>query len=257
MENSNNNRIVISNPQMEEETIDLLDLARALWSKVSLLIVAFAIGATVAFLFTMSFIQPQYEAQSMIYVYGKTTSITSLADLQIGSQLTVDFKIIATTREVIESAAADIGLNQSYEAVVEKVTIDNPDGSRILEVKVRDTDPVLACNLSNSIANQLRLRIAEVMNTDEPSTVENAIVPIHPVSPNIYKNTFLGGFGLLAVVAAIIVIMYLLDDSIKTEEDVEKYLRHNVLAVVPVVDIDGRRRRKRRKASSKPATGKA
>ena len=44
----------------------------------------------------------------MIYVYGKSTSITSIADIQIGSQMAVDFQIIAKTRDVIEAAAADI-----------------------------------------------------------------------------------------------------------------------------------------------------
>ena len=220
----------------EEETIDILELLRVLWSKAALLIVAAMLGLTISVLYTIFYVTPQYQASSMIYVYGKTTSITSITDLQIGSQLTVDFQIIATTRDVIEAAADDIGLNASYEQIIRKVTIENPNNSRIIKIIVTDSDPQLACNLSNAIANQLRTRIAKVMNTDEPSVVEAAIVPIHPISPSIAKNGILGGAGAFVIVAAIIIIVHLMDDSIKSEEDIEKYLHQNVLAVVPLVN---------------------
>ncbi|MCQ2516235.1 MAG: Wzz/FepE/Etk N-terminal domain-containing protein [Saccharofermentans sp.] len=245
MQNDNFNR--------EEDTIDLLDLLKYLWNKVALLIVAAMLGLTIAVIYTIFFVTPQYRASSMIYVFSKTTSVTSVADLQIGSQLTIDFQIIATTRDVIEAAAQDIGLNASYENIVRKVTIENPGNSRIIKIVVTDANPQLACNLSNAIANQLRMRIATVMNTEEPSLVEAAIVPIHPVSPSIPKNAVIGGAGAFAIVAAVLVVIYLLDDSIKSEEDIEKYLKQNVLAVVPVVSSmsESKKGKKSKKTTSK------
>ncbi len=188
-----------------------------------------------------------YKASSMIYVYTQTTSITSLADLQIGSQLTIDFQIIGTTRDVVEAASREIGLNQSYETVVKKVTITNPSNSRILTITVTDADPQIAADLSNALAHQLRLRIAQVMNSDVPSTVERAIVPKNPASPSLTKNVAIGGMGVFAVVAAIYVIAFLLDDTIKNEDDVEKFLRQNVLAVVPVITYNNKRKHRRHK----------
>lgn len=234
----------------EEETIDLLELLKVLWDKASLLIAAAMIGLTVSVLYTIFYITPQYEASSMIYVFSKTTSVTSIADLQIGYQLTVDFQIIATTRDVIEAAADDIGLNASYEQIIPKVTIENPEYSRIIQVTVRDADPQLACNLSNAIANQLRMRIATVMNTEEPSVVQQAIVPLHPISPSISRNATIGCLGAFFIVAAIIVIVYLLDDTIKSEDDIEKYLGQNVLAVVPLVNMGGGKRKKNKRAKT-------
>ena len=46
------------------------------------------------------------------------------------------------------------------------------------------------------------------------------------------KNMALGGLGLAFLMAAIFVIAYLMDDTIKTEEDVKKYLGVNVLAEI-------------------------
>lgn len=230
-----------------EDTIDLWDLAKVLLKKAWILVLVFVVVFAGSYYMKKKDEVKIYRASSMIYVYGKSTSITSLADIQIGSQMTIDFQIIATTRDVIEAAAADIGLNLPYEAVVGKVSIENPDGSHILRVTATDSDPVVACNLSNSVANQLRIRIADVMNTDKPSVVESAIVPKSPIGTNTRRQSLTYALAVTVAVALFLVVRHLMDDTIKTEEDVEKYLGLNVLAVVPSVSTIATKRRRRRR----------
>ena len=216
----------------EEETINVLDLAVALLRRWLILLLCFVVGWVGAGLYTWFFVTPMYESTSMIYIYSKTTSITSLTDLQIGSQLTVDFQIIATTREVIESTIDELGLDTTYAELSDRISITNPDNSRILEITVQDEDPQLAADISNSLSDELRNRIAEVMNTDEPSTVEKAIPATTPVSPSLLKNMVIGGLLLFIIAAAVITVRFITDDTIKNETDVEKYLHLNVLAIV-------------------------
>lgn len=215
-----------------EDTIDLLELAQVLLRKAWALILALVIGASAAGIYTKLFVTPQYEATSMIYVYSKSTSITSLTDLQIGSQLAVDFQIVATTREVMDSVISELNLSATYEELLSTVEISNPSGSHILEIQVTNPDPVLAANISNALADELRARIASVMNTDEPSMVSRATTPTKPASPSVKKNAAIGGILLFVVLTGIFVVAYLLDDTIKTEEDVRKYLNLNVLGEV-------------------------
>lgn len=227
-----NSEFSAMNPAAEEDTIDLLELAQVLLRKAWALILALVIGAAAAGIFTKMFITPQYQASSMIYIYSKSTSITSLTDLQIGSQLAVDFQIVGTSREVMDSVIAKLGLNTNYKGLLRTVSVTSPTGSHILKIDVTNPDPVLAANISNAIADELRARIAAVMNTDEPSTLSRAYVPEYPVSPSMTKNMALGGLALAFLMAAIFVIAYLMDDTIKTEEDVKKYLGVNVLAEI-------------------------
>lgn len=216
----------------EEESIDLLELAQVLLRKAWALALALVIGAAAAGIFTKLFITPQYEASSMIYISSKSTSITSLADLQIGSQLAVDFQLVGTSREVMDSVIAKLGLDTNYKGLLQTVDISNPSGSHILKINVTNPDPQLAANICNAIADELRARIASVMNTDEPSTLSRAYVPEHPISPSLAKNVALGGIGLMFLLAAVFVVAFLLDDTIKDEEDVRKYLGVNVLAEI-------------------------
>lgn len=215
-----------------EDSIDLMELAQVLLRRGWALVLALVIGASAAGIFTKLFVTPQYQATSMIYVYSKSTSITSLADLQIGSQLAVDFQIVATTREVMESVIESVGLNTTYDKLLNTIDITNPSGSHILEIKVKNPDPQLAADISNALADELRARIASVMNTDEPSMVSRATVPVRPVSPSVKKNAALGGLALFVLLAGIFVVAYLLDDTIKDEEDVRNYLGLNVLGEV-------------------------
>lgn len=216
----------------EEESIDLLELAQVLLRKAWALALALVIGAAAAGIFTKLFITPQYEASSMIYISSKSTSITSLADLQIGSQLAVDFQLVGTSREVMDSVIAKLGLDTDYKELLETVQITNPSGSHILKINVTNPDPQLAANICNTIADELRARIASVMNTDEPSTLSRAYVPEHPISPSLAKNVALGGLGLMFLLAAVFTVAFLMDDTVKSEEDVKKYLGVNVLAEI-------------------------
>ncbi|MBR5931107.1 MAG: polysaccharide export protein [Lachnospiraceae bacterium] len=216
-------------------TVDLLELLRVIWKNIWLVLIAIAAGAVLAFLVTKLFITPKYQATSTIYILSKSTSITSLADLQIGSQLAGDFAIIATTREVLENVIEDEHLNESYDQLKREIKVSSPSNTHMLRITVTDTDPEMAARISNTLADELRDKIAEIMNTERPSTVEAAVVPAHPISPNVKKNTVLGAFALAVLVILFIVIRHLSDDTIKDDEDVRKYLELDTLAQFPLI----------------------
>lgn len=219
--------------RQEEDTIDLMELAGVLWQKAWAILLALVIGAGIAGFGTKMLITPQYQASAMIYIYSKTTSITSVADLQLSNQLAVDFQIVASTREVIESVISKLNLNMSYQGLLNTVTVTNPDGSHILKITVQNPNPVMAAEISNALADELRQRIADVMNTDMPSVVERAVVPTGPFNISVGKNAAMGGLAAAVLVAAVIVVLHLMDDTIKNEDDVRRYLGLNVLAAIP------------------------
>ena len=213
--------------QREDEVeIDLGEIFHLMLSKLWLLILCFIVGATLAFGGTKFLVTPKYSASSMIYILTKTTSVTSLADIQMGSQLTADFEILATSRPVVEEVIEKLDLNYSYEQLVSMIATDNQTDTRILRFTVTD-------EIANELADATAERVAYVMASDKPKVVEEAVVPQNPSSPNTKKNTLLGGLGLAFVAAAIILIKYLMDDTIMTEEDVKKYLGIHMLAAIP------------------------
>ena len=148
--------------------------------------------------------------------------------------MTKDFAILATSRPVVKTVIDELDLEYSYEEMVAKVTVDNPADTRYLKITVEDPDPELAADMANAFADATADGVAEIMSTDRPSIVERAVVPKVPSSPSLVKNTAIGGVIAALLVMAVIVVRYLLDDTIKTEEDVTKYLQLNTLASLPL-----------------------
>jgi capsular polysaccharide biosynthesis protein len=219
----------------EEVEIDLLELATVILHKFWLVIIGLVVGAAAAFAVVNYAMTPKYKSTATIYIFSKTTSITSLADLQIGSQLTEDFQIIAKTRDVVEKVIYKLDLDTSYEALVNHITVTNPASSHMLQVTVEDTDPEQAAKISNALSDELRDQISEIMNTDKPSVVQRASVPKAQSSPSVRRDTVIGAIlGALLVMVAL-VIRHLSDDTIKISDDVHKYLGLDVLAEFPYI----------------------
>lgn len=219
----------------EEMEIDLVEVFHLFLKRWWLIIGCGILCAAAAFGFTKTLVTPQYEATSMIYILSKTTSISSAIDLQLGKQLTVDFQTLATSRTVVERVIDDLKLDTTYEELVKQITVTNPTGSQILEIAVLDPDPQMACDISNAMSDATAERVAEVMITDKPSTVDDAVVPKYPATPNTFKNTAIAGVIGMILVMAVLLLNYLLDDRLKTEEDIRKYLDLNTLASIPLI----------------------
>lgn len=217
-----------------EIEIDLLEIFYLLISKIWIIILSFIIGAVLFFAGTKIILTPQYSATSMIYILSKTTSITSVADIQMGAQLTVDFEALAVSRPVLEAVIEDLDLNVNYEELLEKVDVINPESTQILKLTAEDANPKVAKNIANSWSEATADRVATVMVTDKPSIVEDAVAPNQPSSPSTVKNTAIGALLALLLAIGTIVVRFLLDDTVKTEEDVKKYLDLNILAAIPV-----------------------
>ena len=250
MDQTTANAQIVNNTFNEEETeIDLIEIIKVLWSKALLIILGVIVCGGAAFGISKFLITPQYTAKSTIYVFTKTTSITSLADINLGSALAVDFTYIGKTRDVIESVIDELRLDTTYEQLSKSINIVNPDRSHLLEISVTDVDPVAAANISNSLSDHLREAIADVMTTDKPSIVQRAVIPQQKSSPNNTKNAIIGALIGFVLVAGVVIVRHLMDDTIKTDEDVEKYLHINTLASFPYIKI--REEKDKKKASSK------
>lgn len=227
-----------------EDVIDLMELFHVLLRRWYVILICGLLGAAAAFGYTKIRIVPQYEASSMIYILE-----ASDINLSLSKQLTVDFATLAKSRPVVEKVIDELELNATYEQLVSTITIANPSDTSILKISVRNPDPELACEISNAMSDSTAERVASVMMTDKPSKVEDAVVPKYPVSPNMKKNVMMGGMFGIVVMAGILVVMYLMDDRIKSEEDIERYLGLTTLASIPISRGEKKHKSKGKKAA--------
>lgn len=220
-------------PNNQEDVIDLLELFFELKKHVLIILAAFILGTGIAGAYSYFLITPQYASEAKIYVLSKETTLTSLADLQIGSQLTKDYQVIIGSRPVMQDVIKKLDLDMDYRKLLEKVEITNPKDTRILNLKVTDPDPVLAKEIVDAVATSASDYIGELMEMTPPKLIEDGEISTKKVSPSVAKNALMGGLLAFLAVCAFFTVQFILNDTVKTEEDVEKYLGLPVLAMIP------------------------
>ena len=166
-------------------------------------------------------------------VLTKETTLASLADLQMGSQLTKDYSIMITTRPVLEEVIDNLKLDTDYKSLRAAIAVNNPQDTRILNLSVTSADPKLAKNIVDELAKVSSEFIGDNMEVTPPKIIEEGEIPTVKTSPNNRKNAMTGLLFGLALSCGIIVLMTLMDDTIKSEDDIEKYLDIPMLASIP------------------------
>ena len=236
-----------------EIEIDLKDLFFELMSNWMMIGISTILVALIMFCISKFILVPEYQSTSELYVLSKSTSITTIADIQMGTNLTNDYIVVVKGRPVLEQVITNLGLDETYGTLKEKVSINNPSNSRILDITVTDQDPKRAKLIADEIAKVGSAFIAEKMVQDPPTIIQYGYVNQNPVSPNVLTNTVLGAAVGAFLAMAIIIITYLMNDTIMSADDIERKLGLNVLGTLPLEEeeYDGRKGSKKKSIMTK------
>ncbi|WP_455618370.1 YveK family protein [Eisenbergiella sp.] len=234
--------------QTEEIEINLWEICLVLVHNLALIISVGIMAALGIFLFTQLVITPSYESTTKIYILNKQENASvTYSDIQLGTQLTKDYAELIQSRFVLEEVVQGMGLNLTYEQMKGKVSVTTPTDTRILAITVKDKDPVMAMKIANAIREAAAVHIMNVMDIQAVNVAETANMPMKKASPSALKNTLVGGILGVFIIIIIVMVRYLMDDTVKTPEDVEKYLQLSTLAVIPLNEGETDKKRKKKK----------
>lgn len=211
------------------------------------------LGGVIALGYTKLFMTPIYTAENSMLVLTKETTLASLADLQMGSQLTNDYRVLTTSRPVLETVIENLELDLEYKDLKDMISISNPDDTRILVISVEHESPQMALDIVREVADEASYFIGDMMEVVPPKIIDDGVLPTVKTSPSNAMNTLLGILigGFLS--GGIVVLRAVLDDTIKSEDDIEKYLGMSTLGSVPDRKdyIDQNKDKKSRKSKGK------
>lgn len=217
----------------DNDVIDLMELFYAVKRKILLIIAVGLLGGCLFGAYTAFFIEPLYTSTSSLLVLPKETTLTSIADLQLGSQLAADYQVLIKSTSVMEEVIDDLKLKMSADQLRGSISITNPADTRILEVTVTNTDGELAKKITDKVVEVASDYIGDKMEVVPPKIIEKGKIPTVQSSPSMSKNVMMGILLGIVLCCGIICVITIMDDSIKSEDDLEKYLGITVLASVP------------------------
>lgn len=217
----------------EEIEIDLLELFFVLRKNIVAIILASLIGTAVFGAYSFLIAKPVYESTAKLYILSQSTSLTSFADIQISNSLAKDYEEMIFSRPVVMQVAQNLNLDYKYEELKGMMTVNNPADTRCLNITCHSNDMQEAADIANEFATVAKRQISEIMDTDEPALYENAIANENPIKPEKLKNMIIGFLLGFIIACGIIIVRYMLNDSLKSEDDIEKFLGLNTLASIP------------------------
>lgn len=251
-------RIIIRSGLMEAKNsnvieINLKELLFILLHKAWLIILIGVIGAVVAGSYSNFLLTPYYTSTAKVYVISRQSDFTTWADLQIGTSLAQDYMILVKSRPVLEEVISKLNMDMPYEELSGMISVYTPTETRVMEITVTYYDALLAKRLVDTVAEISSERMVTVMGIEKVNVVEEGNLPSAPTGPNINRNIKLGAFIGIIISSFIIALVYILNDSIKTSEDIEKYLGMTTLGIIPIEENIKKSKTKKKRSKKKVA----
>ena len=221
----------------EQETeIDLIDLAWALLDKIHYIVLCFLIGAVIMNAYSYFLVRPTYKSTAKMYVVSASkNSVVDLDALNIGTSLTADYEQLMLSYPVLEQVINKLNLDMDSDTLAKMITLENPTDTRILNINVVSTDPKSARDIANTLMDVSVDYLPKTMSTNAPNVAQKAKLADHKDGPSYTKYTMIGALAGAFLYCMYLVVKYLMDDTIHTADDMEKYFDIVPLAVIPDV----------------------
>ena len=219
----------------EELEIDLLELFFYLKKRIAVILAVVVACTAIGFLFTKILIPNEYTASTRIYVLNRQNEVGVVSsDYTISNYMINDYTVLITGQNVTKEVVDRLKLNMSHSELSAMIKVSSPDNTRILQINVTDTDAQRAASIANCVREVATKQIKDIMSVDAVNLVYEAEVPQSPSGPSVRNNSLIAAMIGFVAVVGILVVIFLLDDTIRTEEDVEKHLGLATLGAIPV-----------------------
>lgn len=218
--------------------LELLQLLRKKWILVVLLPLAFS-GATAVY--AWGFMSNDYTSSVSLYILTKTDTQSSAnvtsSDVAASQQLANDIAVLAESNRVIDSTAQSLGMSSlnGY-----KMKVDSATTNRVITLSVSGKKAEAVAQIANELAKQTANTAVEVMDLKAVNVVDAAQVPEVPSGPNrtlFAAVAFLAGLFFSVV---LIVILDLVNTTVKSPEEAEELLGLPVLGRMPSLKGKGK-----------------
>ena len=237
----------------DEIEIDLTELFRAILSKLFIIILIGVLFGGATYAYTKVCVKPQYTSSTQVYILNKPDKdALTISDLTFATYVAQDYKVLIVSNPVLKQVINDLDLNMTTKTLASCISVTLLENTRIIQIAVTADSPKMAKQIADKVRDVANEKTKDVMAGIEAiNPVDEATTPVVPSSPKIIRNTaiaFVLGAGLTLI---IVIILYIMDDTIKNQDDIERYLKLSVLASIPLDKAadTGKKKNKRSKRS--------
>lgn len=207
---------------------------RIWWIVCSVLIISIAVGVYSKFIK-----DPIFEASTKIIV--NRSSETDSTNQLNSDVINTNIRLINTYKEIIKTPAIldkvierhpEFGLTSDQ--LMKKIKVSSVNDTQVMTVMVDDPSYQQAAQIVNAVSDVFKQEIPELFNVQNVSILNQAKLDSNPspVSPNVMMNVIIAFIVSLMIAVGIAFLMEYLDDTVKSEADIESVLGLPTLAAI-------------------------
>ena len=221
----------------DEETIDLMELARLLWAHIVQIVAAAVAAALICLLVCMFALTPKYQASINMIVNTRQDTTTTFTNDNFTSakNLISTYAVIIKSNTVLNEVIDTLDLDMTYGQLYGMVSVTSVDDTQIMKVAVTDIDAKRAGEIAQTIADIVPDVLVEKVEAGSCKTVSDVSVNPNKVFPQTKKYVVMAGLLGAVAVCGVLVLAHLLHDTIVDDEDVQKKLGLPMLGLIPEV----------------------
>lgn len=223
------------------EELDLKELFEMFWNKKIKIILIVAIFAVIGVIYSIGFVVPEYTAFTKLVLAGQssdatgnTTEAITTTDLTINSKLVGTYSELVTSNDVVRQVITNTGINISEEALKSSIEVSSVEDADVIKISVTNQNPTYATKLANETAKAFMEKVAEIYNINNVHVVDEAEEPQSPSNVNHLKDVVIFTFIGVVIAVGYVLIANMLDNTIKTREEVERLYKVPVIAEIPL-----------------------
>jgi len=217
--------------------IDMIQLLEALWRHIVVIVLAMILGGGAGFAAATYVIPAEYQASALLYVNNSSLSVgstsISLSDLSASQTLVDTYIAILKTRLTLNDVIEQAGVDYSVGELKNMIGAKSVNGTEIFEVTVTSRDPEEAERIANTIVRVLPDKITQIVDGSSVRTVDLAVVPKVPSSPNRRSYALIGAVIGMLLSCGVVILRELLNEQITGEDDLIQVYGLPVLAAIP------------------------
>lgn len=213
--------------------MELRDYVRILRNNWVVILVLMLVGAGVGAAYALTQ-TPQYRSSAQLYVSVRTEGAAT-GDLVQGTtfarQIVASYVDVASTALVLQPVIDDLSLDVTVDQLADRVSAEAPPSTVNIMITATGSDPAQAAAIADAVAASLTTAVQTTL--DRPSTngaesaiqlttVQPALVPSEPFSPNLRLSIAVGALLGLALGIASAVLRTVLDTRVRTLADIEE-----------------------------------
>lgn len=217
------------------EEFNILEFLRYYWNKIVFVVLFTMIGLIMSIVYTLKIQVPVYEAKTSLVLVNNSqeNSTITQTDITINKNLLSTYREIIQSRRILNKVIAALGLEIDYDNLKSSVKVKSAENTEIIIISVYNEDANLSRDIANCIAEVFEGEITEIYNIENVSIIDEASVNESPYNVHILRQFVMGtGAGFL-LSSLIIAVMFYFDDTVKSEEEIEKDLKVPILGSVP------------------------